>query len=285
MAILRPDHGSLFCSGSLSSRQAKNFRRLISRAMTGPRKKDGTAVSMPVPRHPGYRWENRVGSLTVMKIPGKRQRVTMRPASVRSQPMSGRKWNAKEKWVKEKQALGEWKSVKTYDASDLEQWLEQSIPAQGWLAEQMGSPGDGVHSLDEQWQRWASVTEPELSRELFEPSVESHKVTVKSWIEKDPSSPLGVWPCAVVREVLEEMGSPDIALGMLIGVYNSRGVHWRGEGGAQERGLAEKYRNWSRQLAFEYPYVANLLEQIATGYDRDAAREDSEAAVHRRLRY
>ncbi len=108
-----------------------------------------------------------------------------------------RKWNAKEKWAKEKQALGDWKSVRAYDASDLEQWLEQSIPAQGWMAEQMGSPDAGAHSLDEQWRRWASATDPELPRELFAPSVEHHKEALKSWLEKPPSSPLIV--CADSR--------------------------------------------------------------------------------------
>jgi hypothetical protein len=38
-----------------------------------------------------------------------------------------RSWPGKQKWAKE--ALQEWKSVTAYDASDLEQWLEQSIPA------------------------------------------------------------------------------------------------------------------------------------------------------------
>ena len=95
----------------------------------------------------------------------------------------------------------------------------------------------------------------------------------------------GIWPCAPVRAVLEEIGSQDIAVGMGIGVYNSRGVHSRDEGGNQERELAEKYRNWSRQLAFEYPFVANLVGQIAMRYDRDAAWEDSEAAVRKRLWY
>ena len=88
-----------------------------------------------------------------------------------------------------------------------------------------------------------------------------------------------------MREALEEIGSEDIAEGMRIGVYNSRGVHSRGEGGNQERELAEKYRTWSRQLACEYPYVANLVAQIAAKYDHEAAWEDSEAAVRRRLRY
>ncbi len=108
-----------------------------------------------------------------------------------------REWNAKEKWAKEKQALGDWKSVRAYDASDLEQWLEQSIPAQGWMAEQMGSPDAGVHSLDQQWHAWASVTAPELPKELFTPSVETHKAKVKSWLQNEPSSPLIV--CADSR--------------------------------------------------------------------------------------
>ena len=93
----------------------------------------------------------------------------------------------------------------------------------------------------------------------------------------------GIWPCEQVRSVLEECGTSDTATGVRVGVYNSRGVHMCGEGGEQERALAEKYRNWSRKLAFEYPYVANLVEGIAERYDRDAQMEDSEAVVRRRL--
>jgi hypothetical protein len=100
-----------------------------------------------------------------------------------------------------------------------------------------------------------------------------------------PAGDDGIWPCKPVRDVLEEIGSPDIAIGGSVAVYNSRGVHARGEGGDQEREIAEKFRNWSRQLAFEYPYVANLVAQIANSYEHDAMREDSDAAVRRRLRY
>ena len=92
----------------------------------------------------------------------------------------------------------------------------------------------------------------------------------------------GVWPCEAVRDVLEEIGSPDIATGIEIGVYNSRGVHFRGEGGGQERELAAKYRNWARKLS-AYPYLSRTVEQIARRYDRDGDREDAVAAVHRRL--
>lgn len=108
-----------------------------------------------------------------------------------------RNWSGKDKWLREKQPLGDWKSVRAYDASNLEQWLEQSIPAQGWLAEQMGSPDAGAHSLDQQWHAWASVTDPELPRELFAPSVEAFKAKVKTCLENEPSSPLVV--CADSR--------------------------------------------------------------------------------------
>jgi len=96
----------------------------------------------------------------------------------------------------------------------------------------------------------------------------------------------GIWPCEQVRKVLEECGTSHIAKGVQIGVYNSRGAHCRGldEGGGQERELAEKYRNWSRKLSFEYPYVANLVERIAATYDREAEMEDSEVVVQKRLR-
>ena len=75
-------------------------------------------------------------------------------------------------------------------------------------------------------------------------------------------SPIGadeVWPCEPVREVLEELGTAEIARGMSNGVYNSRGVVWREEGGKQERGLAEKYRSWSGSLANQCPFVANAF--------------------------
>ena len=47
---------------------------------------------------------------------------------------------ARRSGAKKEKLLGEWKSVRAYDASDLEQWLEQSLQAQRWLSDQMGKP-------------------------------------------------------------------------------------------------------------------------------------------------
>jgi len=55
----------------------------------------------------------------------------------------------------------------------------------------------------------------------------------------------GIWPNEAVRDVLEEVSTKEIAVGMSIGLYNSRGVQWRGPGGQQERDLAAQYRDWS----------------------------------------
>ena len=93
----------------------------------------------------------------------------------------------------------------------------------------------------------------------------------------------GVWPCEPVREAIDDVGSREIAIGMLVGIRNARGATWRGEGGAQERELAEQYRSWSHEVAFEHPFTANMLEQIAADYDHDAKWWDNEDSVRQRL--
>jgi addiction module HigA family antidote len=93
----------------------------------------------------------------------------------------------------------------------------------------------------------------------------------------------GTWPCRPVCEAMETIASERVAEGFYIGVHNSRGAVWRGEGGAQERELAAKYRQWSQHLSFEYPYVSSVLERIAGSYDREAEWHDSDAKVRSRL--
>jgi hypothetical protein len=95
----------------------------------------------------------------------------------------------------------------------------------------------------------------------------------------------GVWPCEPVRQVMEDIQSESMMQGAHTSVYNSRGVHWRGEGGNQERELAEKYRKWGQALRFSHPFVASkLLMGLANTYDQQASSEDTEASIRRRLR-
>jgi hypothetical protein len=38
----------------------------------------------------------------------------------------------------------------------------------------------------------------------------------------------GIWPSEPVRDALEEVGTDRMAEGLTVGLYNQRGVHWRG---------------------------------------------------------
>jgi hypothetical protein len=95
----------------------------------------------------------------------------------------------------------------------------------------------------------------------------------------------GVWPCEPVRDVMEDIQSERMMSGAHTGVYNSRGVHARGEGGDQERDLADKYRRWGSALQISHPFVTSkLLMALAKTYDHEASQEDTEARIRRRLR-
>jgi hypothetical protein len=103
-------------------------------------------------------------------------------------------------------------------------------------------------------------------------------------LSKAPTEKDGTWPCLPVCEVLEMTASSEIAAGFSIAVFNSRGVHWRGEDGTQERELAAKYRDFAKRVAHTHPFVSSTLYGIASGYEREAEREDSEAKIRKRLR-
>lgn len=96
----------------------------------------------------------------------------------------------------------------------------------------------------------------------------------------------GVWPNEVVRDVMEDLQSEDVTSGAHTGLYNSRGAHWRAEGGGQERELADKYRTWADALQFTHPFVSSsLLMSMVRTYERQAEQEDTEAGIRRRLRH
>ena len=104
-----------------------------------------------------------------------------------------RRWPDKDDWAKAKEAQGDgWREVRAYDASDLEQWLEESVAAPIWLAEQLPMPVPGVRTLDRCWQEWARPTDPPMTEHLFKPSVDACVGTFKAWLEKAPKRPFVV---------------------------------------------------------------------------------------------
>lgn len=94
-----------------------------------------------------------------------------------------RNWHAKDDWEKRKNESGDWKAVRVVDASDLEQWLEQSVPGQIWLAEQLGLTTSGYETLDQVWRRWATACEPHLTPEIFASSITAYRDKFKTWLD------------------------------------------------------------------------------------------------------
>ena len=103
-----------------------------------------------------------------------------------------RDWAGKAAWQKRKNRASDWKAVRVFDASDLEQWLEQSVPAQIWLAEQLALPESGYETLEEAWRRWANASEPHLTPEIFAPSIAAYRDKLSEWLNKPSDRPFVV---------------------------------------------------------------------------------------------
>ncbi len=108
-------------------------------------------------------------------------------------------WAGKTDWVKDKNAEGEWKEVRAYDASDFEQWIEQSIAAQEWFSHETGRPTNGVSCLDEVWETWTADSEPELGPQLFDQAIISADPIILNWAKKPEKSPLVIVADSVIE--------------------------------------------------------------------------------------
>ncbi|MFC4224348.1 hypothetical protein [Lysinibacter cavernae] len=78
-----------------------------------------------------------------------------------------------------------------------------------------------------------------------------------------------------LRSLLEELSSAEITRGIVIGLFNSRGVVNRSlsEGGSQELAIAASYRDYA-EGARDYPRTRGVFESVAENYESFARRED-----------
>lgn len=105
-------------------------------------------------------------------------------------------------------------------------------------------------------------------------------LSIGRWLaHSPPSGEDGAWPHQSVRRVLEESAATNIERGIQTGRINMRGVFSRklGEGGEQERGLAEQYRSWASAMS-QYPRTAAMLAAIAESWVRQGKEADLRAA-------
>lgn len=100
------------------------------------------------------------------------------------------------------------------------------------------------------------------------------KVLAHSKVDDD-----GAWPLIAVRNAIEAIESDDLEQGIRLAVYNNRGVTTRsiGEGGGQERELAQKYNNYADKVKFRWPHTAFVLLKIADTWRLEGERQDNDA--------
>ena len=92
------------------------------------------------------------------------------------------------------------------------------------------------------------------------------------------------WLPGVILEYLDRSECGALRERFCLGVRNARGITMRSpyDGGAQERSLAERYRDLAARYGNTHPRLSESLISIAEGYEWDARREDEQAAVGER---
>jgi hypothetical protein len=97
----------------------------------------------------------------------------------------------------------------------------------------------------------------------------------------------GAWPVRAVRDVIESIASSDLEAGVEMEIINSRGVVVRApvEGGHQEQLLVDRYNQWARTVADQWPRTAAMLRRVGDTYLRMANRQDQDAELREDLGY
>ena len=100
-------------------------------------------------------------------------------------------------------------------------------------------------------------------------------------LSASPHDPDGTWPCAAIREVIENLESTELERGFRMGVRNDRGLVMKdpSAGGTSERALAEQHDGFAVAIRAGYPRTARMLRELADSYRHEASLEDFQSAM------
>ena len=106
------------------------------------------------------------------------------PRQVTYVAVTSRHWGKKRDWEAAKNSEGRWRRVVAYDASDLEQWIEQAPAVGVWFATLVGKRPAGVESLEEYWRNFSLGTSPPMDAELVLAGRGEQAKAVRDWLEQ-----------------------------------------------------------------------------------------------------
>ena len=141
-----------------------------------------------------------------------------------------------------------------------------------------GVGGDG-HPSRQSLEDWIALASKLAETSRRTKMAKEHIGQVLAYFPPDPDD--NAWPHRVLRDVLEEVADPEIERGLVIGVFNSRGIVQKTlrEGGQQERDLVARYTADAATVKDQWPRTAAVLRGVADGYGREAKREDEEVKM------
>jgi transcriptional regulator with XRE-family HTH domain len=105
--------------------------------------------------------------------------------------VTARRWEGKDKWIKEAKESGQWKDVRVYDTIDLVHWLEAFPSVTSWLAGIIGKRPPGLMELETAWKEWSLATERPIVPALVLAGRDEEAMRCLKWAE-DPPSPLAL---------------------------------------------------------------------------------------------
>ena len=79
----------------------------------------------------------------------------------------------------------------------------------------------------------------------------------------------GIFPHETIRKFIEKNDSPILRNGFLVAKFNTRGMRTILDG-SPEKEIAQNYRNDAKKIQIDYPITAELLNNIAESYDKEA---------------
>ncbi|MDX9782803.1 MAG: hypothetical protein RBT35_07475 [Bacteroidales bacterium] len=97
----------------------------------------------------------------------------------------------------------------------------------------------------------------------------------------DPKDAL--WPHKVMREIIEDLKSEDLEIGIEFECFNSRGVVSKAayEGGDRERKIAQEWESKAKSLGHKWPRTREMLMRIAENWKNHAKKADERAQQDR----
>ncbi len=106
-------------------------------------------------------------------------------------------------------------------------------------------------------------------------------IQIAEILARSPAGADGAWPHESVRSVIEHLQNRVVDEHFQVAVFNNRGVTTRGvgDGGKQERDLAQRYEGFSQAVGAKWPRTKAILHSIAQSYERYADREDVTAEL------